>query len=270
MTYLLGRNDPTYRLRPGVAAGTAVLLVTLAIVEGLQFASGIPYRAWGSSDRVLVLTEIVPVAVGAVFLVAFVRWAGWDAVWRDPFPLPVARGVRTVVVIAGVVVIAHLVSLGVPAVPGSSLALLASAAVLGASLEELALRGVLLRALRVGRRPELRCALWTTLVGALLQLPVLALGSGSGLGPVSVLVATAGGALFYLVRRAARSLGPAIALHAITDLTLLLQRADGAEPYEGPLATTLAVTTAAVVLLALALTLRHDRSRPALVDPALA
>ena len=272
MTYLLGRDDPVPRLRPSVASGVVVLLGAATLVVGLQFTSGFPYRVWGTSERALVLTEIVPFAVTAAFLVAFALWSQWDALWRDPFRLPTSALTRAVVALACAGVLVRLAFEDAAALPLRMLALLALSAALTGFVEELALRGVLLRALRVRRRPEVACALWTLLVSALVQVPLLALVPDATTAG-DVLVALSLGALFYLVRRVTRSLWPAVAVHAAWDLGTLLERTAGEVGPDaasaGALGPWVAVVLALVVLGALAATLRGDRTRRALVDPLL-
>ncbi len=267
VTYILGRHDPVFRLRPTTASGIVAVLVTGALVVGLQFASGTPYRAWASSDRILVLTEVVPVAVAAVFLTAFLRWSQWDAIWRDPYRLPMSVLARLIVLLAVAGVLARTATSAWGAVPVRTLAILILSAALTGLVEELALRGVLLRALRVGRRPEVACALWIVLASALVQLPILWLGSRA-VGAVDVVVALALGALLYLVRRVTRTLAAAVVVHVAWDLGSLLERADGGARLTGVTAV-VAVVAAAAVALALVVTVRRDRLRRALIDPAL-
>lgn len=267
MTYILGRQDPVHRLRPTVTSGIVTALVTGALVVGLQFASGTPYRAWASSDRILVLTEVIPVAVATVFLIAFLRWSQWDWVWRDPYRLPTSILTRVVVVAAaGGILVRALDQLGGD-VPQRTLLILVLSACLTGTVEEITLRGVLLRSLRVGRRPEIVCALWTVAASALVQLPILWLGTGST-QPADVVAALTLGALLYLVRRTTRTLGAAILVHVLWDLGSHLERANASLWLTGPAAAT-AVLLALLVLVVLALTLRHDRLRRALVDPRL-
>ncbi|TGO04871.1 CPBP family intramembrane glutamic endopeptidase [Serinibacter arcticus] len=267
MTYILGRHDPVFRLRPTLASGIVTVLATGALVVGLQFASGTPYRAWASSDRILVLTEVVPVAVATVFLVTFLRWSQWDAIWRDTYRLPTSILTRAIVLLAVAGVLARTAGATWGAVPARTLVILVLSAVLTGLVEELALRGVLLRALRVGRRPEVACALWVVLASALVQLPILWLGSRAVSG-ADVVVALVLGALLYLVRRTTRTLVVAIGVHVAWDLGSLLERADGVAWLTGGTAL-IAVVASAAVALALLATVRRDRLRRALIDPAL-
>ncbi|WP_158277136.1 CPBP family intramembrane glutamic endopeptidase [Serinibacter arcticus] len=268
MTYLLGRDDPVHRLRPSLASGLAAVLVAAGLVLTLQLGSGIPLRAWSSSERAIVLTEILPAAVAAVVLLAFVGWARWDAVRRDPFRLPTSPFVLAVVALASLAVLARLALADWGAPTARVLALLALSAAVTGVAEELALRGVLLRSLRVGRRPEIVAALGTTAASAVLQVPVLAF-TARGFGPVDVAVAVALGALLYLVRRATRTLVAAVALHLAWDLGTLVDRAGDGAALTGP-AAVVAVVVVALVTWAFVATARGDRTRRALVDPRLA
>lgn len=268
MTYLLGRNDPTPRLRPSMASGIAVMAITAGLVLGVQMTSGVPYRAWGSSDRALVVSEIVPVTVAAIFLIAFVGWSQWDSVWRDPFRLPVRPWVRIVVTLACLGVALRLAVADWGGTGSRTLVLLLLAALASGFTEELALRGVLLRALRVGRRPEIVCALAVTLASALVQLPVLAIGN-RGLRPLDVAVAFCLGGLLYLVRRLTRLLWPAVLAHVAWDVGTVIDRAGGDLSLSG-VEGVVAGLLSALVVVALMVTLRGDRTRRALVDPRLA
>lgn len=268
MTYLLGRDDPVPRLRPSEISGIVAVLGAGVVILALQFASGVPRRTWGSSPGVLTLTEIVPFAVAAAFLVAFVGWSQWDAVWRDPFRLPVPRLVCLLTLVGCAGVLALLLQADWAAVPRSTLPLLVLAAVLAGFTHELALRGVLLRSLRVRRRPEIIGVLWTTVVSVLVQLAVLALAS-TALTVSDVGAAVGMAALCYLVRRMTRTLAAAVVLHACWSLGTLIERVHGS-PDHPSVDARVAAVGAILALFALALTLRGDRTRRALVDPRLA
>ncbi|GMA31516.1 CPBP family glutamic-type intramembrane protease [Litorihabitans aurantiacus] len=272
-TFILGRHDVAPRIRVTLARGLVVTLAAAVLTLGLQLVSGTPYRAWGSSDRAVVLAEVVPLVVSAVFLVAFVVWSQWDAVWRDPFRMPTPVAVRVVVAVAcGAVLARAAVQDFSPA--GVDLGPLLAAAVLGAVVHEVAVRGVLLRALRVGRRSEMVAAWTATAASALPQVVVLVLvpsATGRGLTAVADVAALlALGALLHLVRRTTRRLLAAVGVHAVWNVGSQLERAGGgASTLEGPLVATAALVLAVAVVAALATTLRRDPLRRALVDPRL-
>ena len=87
--------------------------------------------------------------------------------------------------------------------------------------EELVFRGIVLRCLRTGNRPESSAALWTALGFGLFHLPNIFMGTGlSGLSQI-VLAAISGYAL-YLFRRWQGALWMAMVAHGTWDISAFL------------------------------------------------
>lgn len=205
---------------PAVAAG--VVVVYVVVVFGLQLSTGLSYTEWVSTPGNALRAAVLPLAVGAVGLVAFARFSGWDLLWRDPARLPMTRGM-TFFVVAIVVRLAG-VTWGTVDV-AMILVVLASGVLVGFA-EELLFRGIVLRSLRTHGRTEARAALWTALGFGLFHLPNLLVGTG-GAALAQLALAALSGAMLYLFRRAAAMIVPAMVAHGAWDASAFLTASNG-------------------------------------------
>ena len=253
----------------GVAV--AAVLAYMVVVNGIQVSSGIDYQDWFDTAGNAVRTAVIPLAVGNVLLLAFVWWARWDIFWRDPERLPMSRLATAVIVLFAATVVVRLVGLDWADVPGDLLLAILATGVLVGLAEELVFRGVVLRCLRTGDRPESSAALWTALGFGLFHLPNIFMGTGlSGLSQI-VLAAISGYAL-YLFRRWHGLLWVAMVAHGTWDISAFLVGDYGKDVAAGAaLALNLVLAVACVV--ALIRSLRRDRDfavRPEGVVPVAA
>ena len=141
--------------------------------------------------------------------------------------------------------------------PGDLLLAILATGVLVGLAEELVFRGIVLRCLRTGDRPESSAALWTALGFGLFHLPNIFMGTGlSGLSQI-VLAAITGYAL-YLFRRWHGLLWVAMVAHGTWDISAFLVGDYGKDVAAGAaLALNLVLAVACVV--ALIRSLRRDR-----------
>lgn len=83
--------------------------------------------------------------------------------------------------------------------------------------EETTFRGLFLRGLREGGRPESQAALWTSLCFGLFHLPNVLMGTGI-VGLAQVVLAATSGAVLYAIRRQSGALWPAMLAHGTWDI----------------------------------------------------
>ena len=241
------------RIEPSIPVAVVAVLAYMAVVNTIQATSGIPYTEWFSTAENVVRTIVTPLAVGNVLLLAFVVWARWDIFWRDPERLPRSRLGAVILALFVLVIVLRLVTLRWTEVPVDLLLVLLLSGVLVGLAEELVFRGIVLRCLRTGGRPEWSAALWTAVGFGLFHLPNIFLGTGLwGLSQV-VLAATTGYAL-YVFRRWWGLLWVAMVAHGTYDISSFLSGS-----YSTDLGTNLDLTLAPVLALLCVVALVRSR-----------
>ncbi|WP_176697147.1 CPBP family intramembrane glutamic endopeptidase [Microbacterium sp. 3J1] len=200
-----------------------IVYIAIAVFLG-DFLSGL-----ADDDQPLlqfVLGHLGALPAGIVILLLYVRWAGNSAdVWRER-PTPMLRPRRLwliiIPVLALVVAISNLFDVVWSETSLAMAALIASGTLLVGLGEELAIRGVLLTAVRA-RHGELATLLVTSFVFGLAHAPGYVI---SGLPPllivVQVFALAAAGAVFYWVRRVSGLLWVGVLLHAFSDWALYM------------------------------------------------
>ena len=245
------------RIEPSVGVAVAAVLAYMVVVNGIQVSSGIDYQDWFDTAGNAVRTAVIPLAVGNVLLLAFVWWARWDIFWRDPERLPMTR--------LGIVIIGLFVATVVVRLAGLDLGGRARRPAAGHPGDRgarragrgLLFRGIVLRCLRTGDRPESSAALWTALGFGLFHLPNIFMGTGlAGLSQI-VLAAITGYAL-YLFRRWHGLLWVAMVAHGTWDISAFLVGDYGKDVAAGA-ALALNLVLAAACVVALVRSLRRDR-----------
>jgi membrane protease YdiL (CAAX protease family) len=245
------------RIEPSVTVGIAVVIAYMVIITALQATSGIGYTEFFASAANAVRTAVIPLAVCSVLLLAFVAWARWDSVWRDPARLPMSGLLWTVLVLFVVTIVVRLAGITWGEVPADLLlASFASGALVGLA-EELLFRGVFLRCMRTERRPEAAVALWTAIAFGMFHLPNIFTGVGA-LGLAQLVLAAISGVALYLFRRASMTILVAMAAHGIWDISTFLSINYSAE-LVGLLAFALNAIGAIIGLVALVVIARRDR-----------
>jgi len=149
-------------------------------------------------------------------------------------------------------------------VPGRLLLAIIAAGVLVGFAEEMMFRGIFLRGMRTGGRPEGWAMLWTTLAFGALHLPNVLLGTGLA-GLAQVPLAALVGVTLYLFRRGFGAIVPAMVAHGLWDISTFLDLNHGTGgAHDMALYGTLGVALAS--LIALVVLMRHDRG--VVVTPA--
>ena len=202
-------------------------------------------------------TAVVPLAVGNVLLLAFVWWARWDIFWRDPERLPMPRLGIVIVGLFVATVVVRLAGLTWADVPGDLLLAILATGVLVGLAEELLFRGIVLRCLRTGDRPESSAALWTALGFGLFHLPNIFMGTGAA-GLSQIVLAALTGYALYLFRRWQGLLVVAMVAHGTWDISAFLVGDYGKDAAAGA-ALALNLVLAAACVVALVRSLRSDR-----------
>ncbi|WP_046469926.1 CPBP family glutamic-type intramembrane protease [Allosalinactinospora lopnorensis] len=227
------QHDPEYGgPQVGIPSLVAFFLVFVGVWVGLNLALGQlisfrPYSEVFNDPRSALLQGMVPMAVAsAITLVIAARYGLFRDIWREPPSVPEApwwmwwAGLLPVAAIIALAVyestaISHIRVFSLPQVA----ALLATVAVTGFA-QEVHFRGLLLVGARRRFRAEWQAfTLSTALFGALPLFNVL-LGSSVPVVLGRAVLAVGIGATLYCVRRTARSLVPAIALHIMLSLVL--------------------------------------------------
>lgn len=218
---------PDSRVQPTVAVGITVAVVYTVILSAIQQQSGIAYEEFFDSAYNAWRGPVLSLAIGSVLLLAFVAWARWDMLWRDPERLPVPRlafallGAFTVLVVVRASGIAY-----ADIDPSLLVAVLCLGVLVGLS-EELLFRGIVLRCLRNGQLSEGAAALWTATAFGLFHLPNVFLGTGA-VGVVQVLLAGLSGIALYYFRVAGGAIVLAMVMHGLFDVTTFLSTDYGA------------------------------------------
>jgi uncharacterized protein len=242
------------RIQPGWGVGIVVFTAYAVVVVGLQATSGIDYDDWFDSAGNAIRAVLVSFAAGAILLAAFVAWARWDFVWRDP-----QRQRMGVILWAPVVLYTLAIGLGALGADRAGrsaelLAVIVLAGVLVGFAEELLFRGILLRCARATSSSEAIAFLIVTVWFGAFHFVNVILGGGLLDTVVQVVVVTLGGVAFYLFRRARGWLMTAIVAHALWNITVSLAPEQGRENL-GSLLVTLLLLPALLAAAVAALTI---------------
>lgn len=172
------------------------------------------------------LGHFIPLAIAITLLLLFLRWTGWGRdVWREA-PTPTLTPRRWwLVSIPVLVILLPIAQLGdIPWASRSAgfILIIAAGTLMVGFGEELAIRGILLTAVRA-RHGEFVTLLVTSLVFAFAHIPSSVI-AGVPLGGIAFQVAflAASGAAYYWVRRVTGRLWVAMVIHAFTDWVLYL------------------------------------------------
>ena len=80
--------SPTWRIAPSLPVAIGVFIAYVVVFIGLSASSGIDYADWFATGGNAFRTAVVPLIGGCLVLIAFVLWARWDWVFKDPARLP--------------------------------------------------------------------------------------------------------------------------------------------------------------------------------------
>lgn len=213
--------ESRFRVQPTVPVGITVAVIYTIILTSIQQQSGIKYTEFFDTAYNTWRGPVLSLAIGSVLLLAFVAWARWDMLWRDPERLPMTRLAWILLGTFIVCVVVRGVGIAYADVDTSLLIACLCLGVLVGFSEEMLFRGIFLRCMRNGRMSEGAAALWTVAAFGLFHLPNVFLGTGlSGLS--QVLVAGLSGVALYYFRVASGALVVAMVMHGLFDITAFL------------------------------------------------
>ncbi len=210
----------------------------------------------------------VPVVSHAIALTMGVpadtdRLVSWGLhVFRDPVRLSTSRWMVTGMAIWWTLIAIRFVAIGWAEVPLDLLVPVVATGVLVGFAEETLFRGIVLRGLREGGRPEATAATLTGVSFGLLHLTNVFIGTGV-VGLTQIPIAAMSGMILYAFRRRFGSMLPAMVAHGVWDISTFLT-ANYAASWHEPFTIGGLVLTFAAGLTIFVTVLRHDRSTVAL------
>lgn len=248
--------SPTWRIAPSVPVAAGVFVAYVVVFIGLAFSAGIDYDQWFATGANANRAAVVPLIGGSLVLIAFMLWARWDWVFKDPARLPMYGFLWVPVVIFVVGIVVHVAIADWAEVSTDLLLAIVAAGVLVGFAEETLFRGIILRSLRTNLRPEAWVMLISSVWFGFFHLTNLVVGAP----PASVLVqciqASAAGVVLYVFRRVRGLLLLAMIAHALWDMSVFLPAPSG-----GLAAVNLGFQTLVLVtgLIAAVIMVRRDR-----------
>ena len=259
---------PAARITPSVPVAAVVFVVYVVLVVGLMRISGVEYEHFFDTASTTLRSAVLPLSVGAVWLIAFLAWARWDFVFRDARRLSSGAMVWALPIVMAVALVLGLVGLSWGQFDASHVLTVLLASILVGFAEETLFRGIVLRSLRQGTRSEAAALGWTTLWFGAFHLTNLLLSEPGAV--LQMFFAALSGLGFYLARRGTGALVAAMVLHGSWDFSTFLV---GVHPGDGFVANLssflLAVVyvLAAVTFVVLLVRCRHDPARDAITPP---
>lgn len=212
----------TGRVHPSVGIAFWVFLAYVLVVNGIQLASGVPYSAFFASAGNAYKSALASLAAGSLLLLAFVSWARWDGIWRDPGRLTMTRLMWVAPVVFVVLLMARLVLKLADGVPVDLLLAIVLAGVGVGLAEELLFRGIVLRSLRTSGRAEAWAMLWCSLWFGSMHLTNALIGSPLPIVLLQVVMAALSGMTLYQFRRATGSIVAGMVAHGLWDISTFL------------------------------------------------
>lgn len=251
-----------HRIPPSTGAGLLVVLGYSAIFTVTAASSGIPYTEWFASAPNVWRTAVLPLVLGAVFLIAFLAWARWDGVFRDRQRLSVPVILKLATALFGMGIVVHLVFVNWGGLEAAIVLPILITGVLVGFCEERLFRGMLLSGMRAEGRSEATVAVGTSIAFGLFHLTNIITGSPLPAVLGQVLLATCSGIILYSFRRITGFLIVAMIAHGMWDTSLFL-------PAAPPTTTStligliLLIVVPAFGVIALVVVGRRDRHTPA-------
>lgn len=217
------------RARPGLATALVLVLAYLVLYVGAGRVvdavadDRIEENVLASAGSIVVAL-VLPLAVGAVLLVAFGLWSGWlaEVLGRRQPALPVRPWMWVGPLVAVLAIVAHVASVDWGEwSAGQLVALLALGALVGLT-EELLSRGYVVRILREARHSERFVMVASSLLFAAMHLSNLVAGIEVQTVLVTVVYTFAFGVCMYLTMRVTGTIWAAVVVHGLTDPTTML------------------------------------------------
>lgn len=212
----------------GVLTALAVSAIYLGIIFFLWLLLGVDYTRLSSQDRVL-SDLVVPLAVGALFLVGVVTWLGW---WRPVMSEAAAARPKWTVWVVGLgmacFILLNLLTTDWGEIAPVHLIMLLLAGALVGFNEEILFRGINVVGFRREGFGETWVWLGTSLVFGLAHLPNGFFGTGLGGAVGQAMIVVLAASSYYLLRRVSGSLVVPAVFHGLWDFSLFAQAASGA------------------------------------------
>lgn len=215
------QNPLLLRIMPSVAVGIGLWMLYSALGFGIQWRSGIPYTDWFKTAENAWRTAVIPLAVGSAVLLVFVLGTRWRYLWSDPFRLQTTRVMKVAMVFWCIAIAVRLVGIRWSEVPPDLLLAILTSGILVGFAEEILFRGIFLRSMREGGRPEAAAAIWTAVCFGLFHLPNMFLGTGL-IGMLQAVMAALSGSILYAFRRHYGVIWPAMVAHGAWDISTFL------------------------------------------------
>ena len=219
--------SPTWRVAPSIPVAIGVFVAYVVVVIGLMATSGIGYADIFATSANAFRAAVLPLIGGSLVLIAFVLWARWDGVFKDPERLPMSGLLWVPVVIFAVGIVAHLAIADWAAAPTDLLLAIVAAGVLVGFAEETLFRGIILRSLRTNLRPEAWVMLISSVWFGFFHLTNLLVGSPAGGVLLQCVQASVAGVVLYLFRRVRGLLVVGMIAHGLWDMSVFLPPPSG-------------------------------------------
>jgi membrane protease YdiL (CAAX protease family) len=217
----MNEKAPAPRVPISWKAAALVILGYCLVTPGLMALSGVEYDEIFRSTDNAVSGALIPLAAGSVYLIIVLGILRWDHVFSDPGRLPMNKLLWAPLIV--LIVAALFRFAGEPGdIPLDLILTILGCGVLVGFAEETVFRGILLRSLRAGERPEVQIVLIVSLAFGLFHLTNLAVGSPLAAALGQVVIASISGFVLYLARRATGLLIAGMALHGIWDISTFL------------------------------------------------
>lgn len=217
------------KTQPNWWIGVIIYLIYNGIIFSIWAAVGADYNNMVGSE-VIFKSLVLPLALGAIFLIAMLSWLGW---WR-PVITEDRRGGPSWVLWIVLAIMLGFIVINVSATSWSAIAaghllLLVAGAILVGFNEEALTRGILVVGWRGSTSNEVWVWFWASLLFGLLHLPNAFFGPGLAVSGVQVIFAFLAGSGFYILRRLSGTLIIPMVLHGAWDFSTFSHQASGAD-----------------------------------------
>lgn len=212
----------TPRIAPTVPVAIGVFVAYVVVFIGLSSSSGVGYDQWFATGSNAFRSAVVPLIGASALLIAFLLWARWDWVFRDPARLPMFGILWVPIVLFGLAFVGHLAFVDWSRVPTDLLLAIVMAGVLVGFAEETMFRGVILRALRANGRAEGWVVVISSLWFGFFHLTNLLNGSPAANVIGQCVLASGSGVVLYLFRRWRGLLVLGMIAHGCWDISAFL------------------------------------------------
>jgi membrane protease YdiL (CAAX protease family) len=211
-----------WRIAPSIPVAIGVTMAYSIVFVGIAASSAIPYGEWFATAPNAWRAAVLPLLGGAVVLVTFLAWARRDGVFRDPGRLAMTAVLWAATAIFAGCFLIRLLFVGWNRLTPGLLVACAAAGVLVGFCEEVLFRGIVLRALRNGTRPEAWAVLASAVCFGLFHLTNIINGSPLEAVLPQVAIAAVSGAVLYLFRRGTGMLLAGMVAHGLWDFSLFV------------------------------------------------